>query len=60
MSKQLIIRIGVLAALVLILLFAQDVVGREMYRNIMTAMGCWQLGTWSGDFADYLVGKFCD
>jgi hypothetical protein len=58
MNKALLIKISVLIVMVGVLLNLPDLIGQEMYRNIMVTIGCWQVGVWCADLGNYLVRKF--
>lgn len=57
MKKSLFINLSLLIVMVAVLINAPDLLGKELYQNIMVAIGCWQVGAWVADLGAWLVRK---
>lgn len=58
MTKSTSIHLAILATMVFALYNLPDLLGQETYRSIMVSVGCWQIGWWSADLAQFLARKF--
>lgn len=58
MKKSLIISLLTLTVAILLITSIPVFFGREVYTNIMTFIGCWQVGAWAAKLGDYLGDKY--